>query len=184
MGLALQDTLSNFFSGLHIILDKPVNVGDFIELQDNNVMGYIEDIGWRSTSIRTLPNTLVVVPNSRLAGSIITNNSLPQPEMAALVQCGVSYLADLEKVERVTIEEARRIQQTIEGAVPDFEPFIRYNQFGDSNIHFTVILRVKAFTDKFLVIHHFIKALKARYHQEGIEISWPVRKVYNVSHID
>lgn len=183
VGLALQDTLSNFFSGLHIILDKPVNVGDFIELQDASVAGYIEDIGWRSTSIRTLPNTLVVIPNSKLAGSIITNNSLPQPEMAALVQCGVSYLSDLEMVERVTIEVARHIQQTIEGAVPDFEPFIRYNQFGDSNINFTVILRVKTFTDRYLVIHHFIKALKARYDREGIEISWPVRKVYNVGPI-
>ncbi len=178
VGLALQSTLSNFFSGLHIISDRPINVGDFIELQDANISGYVEDIGWRSTRIKTLPNTIVIIPNSRLAESIIINDSLPEPEMAALVQCGVAYGSDLEKVETITVDIAKKIQKTIPGAVRNFEPFIRYNAFGDSNINFTVILRVEKFVDKYLVTHEFIKALKKRYDKEGIEISWPVRKIY------
>lgn len=178
VGLALQNTLSNFFAGLHIIVDKPINVGDFIELPEANISGYVEDIGWRSTRIRTLPNTIVIVPNSKLAENIIVNDSLPEPEMAVLVQCGVAYGSDLKKVEKVTIDVARKIQKTVPGAVKTFEPFIRYHTFGDSNINFTVILKVEKFVDKYLVIHEFIKALKERYDKEGIEISWPVRKIY------
>ncbi len=178
VGLALQNTLSNFFAGLHIISDRPIDVGDFIELE-GNVSGYVEDIGWRSTRIRTLPNTIVVVPNSKLSESTITNYSLPDPETAALVQCGVSYNSDLKKVEKVTADVARRIQKTIPGAVKNFEPFIRYHTFGDSNINFTIILRVEKVVDKYLVIHEFIKALKERYAKEDIEISWPVRKIYS-----
>jgi len=177
VGLALQNTLSNFFAGLHIITDRPINVGDFIELE-GDISGYVEDIGWRSTRLRTLPNTIVIVPNSKLAESTIVNDSLPEQEMAALMQCGVSYESDLEKVEKVTTEVARKIQKTVPGAVKSFEPFIRYHTFGDSNINFTVILRVEKFVDKYLVIHEFIKALKERYDKEKIEISWPVRKVY------
>jgi len=178
VGLALQNTLSNFFAGLHIISDRPINVGDFIELTEGNISGYVEDVGWRSTRIRTLPNTIVIVPNSKLAESIIINDSLPEQEMAALVQCGVAYGSDLKKVEEVTIDVARKIQKTVPGAVKTFDPFIRYHTFGESNINFSVILRVEKFVDKYLITHEFIKALKERYDKEGIEISWPVRKIY------
>ena len=177
IGFALQDTLSNFFAGLHIVSDRPINIGDFVELE-GNISGYVEDIGWRSTRIRTLPNTLVIVPNSKIASTTITNDSLPVPEMSVVIQCGVSYTSDLNKVERVTIGAAKRIQEAVHGAVKDFEPFIRYHTFGDSNINFSVILRVKTYVDRYLVTHEFIKVLKKRYDKEGIEISWPVRKIY------
>lgn len=178
VGLALQDTLSNFFAGLHILSDRPVRVGDFIELPGTDITGYVEDVGWRSTKIRTLPNQFIIVPNAKLAESIIINDSLPEHEISTRVQVGVSYESDLEKVERVTVEVAKYIQENTPGAVKSFEPFIRFHTFGDSNIDFTVILRVEKFVDKYLVIHEFIKALKARYDQENIEISWPVRKIY------
>ena len=178
VGLALQSTFSNFFSGLYLLSDRPVTIGDYIKLE-GDISGYIEDVGWRSTRIRTLPNTIVIIPNSKLAESVIINNSLPEHEMAALVQCGVAYGSDLKKVEEVTVDVARKIQKTVPGAVKSFEPFIRYNTFGDSNINFSVILRVEKFVDKYLVTHEFIKALKERYNKEGIEISWPVRKIYH-----
>jgi len=176
VGMALQSTLTNFFAGLHIISDRPVNVGDFIELEAG-ISGFVEDIGWRSTKIKTLPNNIIIIPNSKLADSIITNVSFPEKEMGLVVQCGVSYESDLEKVEKVTIDVAREIQRTIPGAVKNFEPFIRYHTFGDSNINFSIILRVEQNLDKYLITHEFIKALKSRYDREGIEISWPVIKI-------
>ncbi|MBU3925517.1 MAG: mechanosensitive ion channel domain-containing protein [Patescibacteria group bacterium] len=177
VGLALQNTLLNFFSGLHIISDKPFNVGDFVELE-GGVSGFIEDIGWRSTRIKTMANNIVIIPNSKLAESVITNNFLPEKEMGVLVQCGVGYGSNLEKVEKVTIDVAGKIQKTVPGAVKDFEPFMRYYAFGDSNIDFSIILRVETFTGKYLITHELIKALKKRYDEENIEISWPVRKIY------
>lgn len=180
VGLALQDSLSNFFAGLYIVSGSPIKVGDFIELPADNVSGFVEDISWRATKLRTLPNTIVIVPNSKLSQSLLVNTYLPDKEMAVLVNCGVAYDSDLEKVEKVTVEVAAQIQKNVPGAVKTFIPFIRYNTFADSNINFTVILRGEEYTTKYLITHEFIKALKSRFDREGIEISFPVRKVYTV----
>lgn len=179
IGLALQSTLSNFFSGLYIISDGPVNVGDFIEL-DPTMCGYVEDIGWRSTRIRTIANTTIIVPNSKLAESTITNNSLNGEDLTIPVSCGVGYESNLAKVEKITIDVAKKVQKTVAGAVKDFEPIVRFKEFGDSNINFITVLKADNFDAKSPMIHEFIKALKERYDKEGIEISYPVRKmVYN-----
>ncbi|KYK20530.1 hypothetical protein AYK21_05970 [Thermoplasmatales archaeon SG8-52-2] len=121
IGLALQSTLSNFFAGVHLISDKPINVGDYIEL-DENTSGVIEDIGWRSTRIKTLTDNLLIIPNGKLAESNIINYSLPVKDFSIWVPCGVAYESDLKKVEQVTLEVARHIQQTADGAVKDFKP--------------------------------------------------------------
>lgn len=177
VALALQDTLSNFFAGVYIIADRPIRIGDFIELEDGT-KGFVEDIGWRSTRIKTLPNNIVIIPNSKLSQTTITNFYQPGEEMSVVIPCGVSYDSDLRKVEEVTIEVGKEIQKTIPGAVKDFTPFVRFNEFGDSNINFSVILRVNSFVDKYLVIHEFIKLLTERYRKEKIEISYPCTNVY------
>ena len=86
----------------------------------------------------------------------------------------------MKKVEKVSIEVAKEIQQTIEGAVKDFEPVFRYKEFGDSNINFITILRVEEPMRRFVVRNEFIKALKERFDKEKIEISWPIRKLYRM----
>ena len=176
IALALQGTLSNFFAGLHIISDRPVSVGDFIEL-DAETKGFVEDIGWRSTRIRTIGNVSIIIPNSKLSESVIINNTLPSKPTSVIVKCGVAYTENLEKVEKVVLEVAKEIQKTVDGAVKDHEPLMRFNNFGDSNIDFSVILRVEEFTSKYVITHEFIKALKKRFDREKIEISWPMRKI-------
>lgn len=176
VGLALQNTLTNLFAGLHIISDQPIRVGDFVHI-DGDIAGHVEDIGWRSTRIRQLSNILVIVPNSKLAESTIINNTLPDAETSVIVQCGVAYGSNLEKVEKITIETAKKIQKTVEGAVKTHEPFIRYHTFADSNINFSIILRAQNYVDKFKLTHEFIKELKKAYDKNKIEISWPVRKI-------
>jgi small-conductance mechanosensitive channel len=177
VALALQPTLSNLFAGLQIIIAKQVEVGDYVEL-DSGEKGYITDISWRNTTIRAIHNNLIVVPNSKLANTIVTNYNQPQMEMAVLVQVGVSYDSDLERVEKITIEVAKKVMREVQGAQSDFNPFIRYRAFDDFSINFTVILRVKEFFSKYLVRHEFIKALHKRYKEEGIEIPFPIRTVY------
>jgi len=177
VALALQESLSNFFAGLYIIADRPVKRGDYIELEDGD-KGYVEDIGWRSTRIRTLTNNIIIIPNSKLAQSKITNYYSPVQEMSAIIKCGVAYDSDLDRVEKIVVKVAKETLERTKGAVKTFEPFIRYNEFGDSNINFSIILRVNEFVDKYLVTHEFIKNLKRRFDKEGIEISFPARKVY------
>jgi small-conductance mechanosensitive channel len=177
VALALQDTLANFFSGVYIFFDKPIRIGDYVMLESGQE-GYVTHIGWRSTRIRMLPNNIVIVPNVKLVGSQITNFYLPETEMAVLVQVGVSYQSDLEKVEKVTIEVAKGVLQGVEGGVKEFEPFIRYHTFSDFSINFTVILRAEEYVSKYLITHEFIKRLHKRYQQEGIEIPFPIRTIY------
>lgn len=177
VALALQPTLSNLFAGFHITLARRIRVGDFVELETGQ-QGYVTDIGWRSTQLRELPNNIVVVPNSRLAEVIVRNYSMPEDEQAALVQVGVAYESDLAAVERVTVDTAREIQRSVPGAVGDFEPFIRYHTFADSSINFTVILRVKGFVDRYLVMHEFMKRLHLRYAEAGIQIPFPQRVIH------
>ncbi|MBI4463357.1 MAG: mechanosensitive ion channel family protein, partial [Acidobacteria bacterium] len=94
---------------------------------------------------------------------------------AVLVNVGVSYDSDLAQVERVTVEVAREIQETVPGAVPGFEPFIRYHTFDSSSINFTVIMRASEFVNNYLMKHEFIKRLHRRYKNEGIVIPFPIR---------
>lgn len=177
VALALQDTLSNLFAGIQIIASRQVKPGDYVKL-DSGEEGYVVDITWKNTTIRALPNNMIIVPNARLSNALITNYYMPERELAVLVQVGVSYSSDLSKVERVTIEVGRDVMKTVPGGVPEFEPFIRYHTFGDFSINFTVILRGKEFTDQYLIKHEFIKRLHERYKKEGIEIPFPIRTIY------
>jgi small-conductance mechanosensitive channel len=177
VALALQDTLSNFFAGLQIIGSGKVKPGDFIRLETGEE-GYVVDVTWRNTTIRQLANNMVIVPNAHLASSRVSNFDQPTKEQAILVQVGVSYESDLEEVQRVTIEVARNVMKSVQGGIPDFEPFIRYHTFGDSSVNFTVILRGKEVVDQYLIKHEFIKRLHVRYRREGIEIPFPMRTVH------
>ncbi|MBI4376622.1 MAG: mechanosensitive ion channel family protein [Elusimicrobia bacterium] len=177
VALALQDTLSNLFSGIHIVASRLVQVGDYIRL-DSGQEGYVIDIGWRATRIKELPNNVVLVPNSKLAQSVIVNYHEPDKEIAALVEVGVSHDSDLERVERVTIDVAREVMRETPGGVAGFEPAIRFHTFADSSINFTVVMRAREFADRFLIKHEFIKRLHGRYRQEGIEIPFPQRVVH------
>jgi len=173
VALALQDTLTNLFAGFHISIAKQIRVGDYIKLETGEE-GYVVDINWRSTKVKMLSNNLVFVPNDKINKAVVTNYYLPDREMAVLIDLGVHYKSDLEKVERVTCEVAKAVMQEVSGGVSYFEPFIRYNAFGDSSIKFTVILRAKEFTDQYLIKHEFIKRLHKRYAQEGINIPYPI----------
>ncbi len=177
VALALRDTLENLFAGFHVLIARQIKVGDYIRLQSGEE-GFVEDITWRNTILRHPTNNLIIVPNSKLSTSIITNFHMPQPELNVIVPVGVSYESDLEKVERTTLEVARQVQREVEGGVPDFEPRVRYTSFGDFSINFNVILRAKDFESQHLLRHEFIKRLKRRYEEEGIRIPFPVREVY------
>lgn len=175
VAMALQESLTNFFAGFYISVDRPLKVGEFVKLESKEE-GFIDGIGWRSSKVRLPSNNIIVVPNSRLAQSIIINYDRPTRDMELDIIVGVDYKNDLEKVERATIEVARDVLANTPGGVKDFQPFIRFKEFGDSNIMFSVILRIKTAIDKPLITHEFIKALKKRYDSEGIEISCTFRK--------
>ncbi|MFN3947612.1 MAG: mechanosensitive ion channel family protein, partial [Aquificaceae bacterium] len=180
VALALRDTLENLFAGFHILASRQIKVGDYVRLSSGEE-GFVEDITWRNTLIRQPSNNIIIVPNSNLSTSIVTNFHMPQPELSVIIPVGVSYDSDLEKVERITLEVAKQVQREVEGAVPDFEPLVRFFQFGDFSINFNVVLRAKDFPSQHLLRSEFIKRLKKRYEEEGIKIPFPTREVYLAS---
>jgi small-conductance mechanosensitive channel len=177
VALALQDTLSNLFAGIHVIASGQLKPGHYMKLGSGEE-GYVRDITWRYTTITTLQNNTVIVPNAKLASAIVTNYNIPNEEMSISVDIGVSYESDLEKVERVTIEVARGVMKDVHGGVTDFEPAVSYYKFGDSGIYFNVALRARAFVDQYAIKHELIKRLHKSYRDEGIEIPYPARAIY------
>lgn len=178
VGLALQDTLGNLFAGVHILVEKPVRVGDYIKLETGQE-GYVTDVGWRTTRIRMLPNNMVIVPNAKLAQSTLTNYSLPEQRMALLIPVSVSYASDPERVEKILVEEATKAAGEVPGLLADPAPFIRFIPgFGESSLDFTLICQVREFVDQYLAQHELRKRIFRRFHTEGIEIPFPQRVVH------
>ncbi|MEW5807448.1 MAG: mechanosensitive ion channel family protein [Acidobacteriota bacterium] len=177
VALALQDTLSNLFAGIHIIAAGKMKPGDYVRLESGEE-GFITDITWRNTTIKSFPNNFIIVPNSKLSSAIVTNFDLPEAEIGVSLKIGVSYGSDLEKVEKVTLDVAREVMSTVEGGVPGFEPAVRFHTFSDSSINFNVVLRARDYASQYFVIHEFIKRLHERYRQEGIVIPFPIRTIH------
>jgi len=178
VALALQDTLSNLFAGFYISLAGQVRVGDYIKLEGGQE-GYVTDISWRSTTMRALPNNLIVVPNSKLAQAIVTNFHLPEKRLSLLIPVSVSYDCDPERVEQVLIDEALLGAEHIAGLMKDPPPFVRFNPgFGESSLDFTLVCQVNEFGDQFLAQHELRKRLFRRFRKEGIEIPFPIRTLY------
>ena len=170
VALALQDTLSNFFAGVCIIFDKPVRLGDFIRI-DPSYDGYVESIGWRSTHIRTPSNTIVIVPNTTLSKAIITNFSLPTPQVASSVRIDVSADSDIDRVEEVLTDEAKRALD-VPGVVRTPEPSVALAPgFVDGGIGFTVSFHVRCIGDQPGAQHALRKRIAARFKKEGIAFS-------------
>lgn len=173
VALALQPTLENFFSGLQLLIDKPIRIGDYIEL-DSGEQGFVEKIGWRSTWIKMLPNNIVIMPNSKLSNSKLINYYYPEKELSVPVEVGVHYSSDLDKVEKICLEVAKRILHEHEYGVESYEPFVLFHTFDNSSINLTVMIRAKEYFNRFFIKSAYIKLLKKRFDEEGIVIPFPI----------
>lgn len=176
VALALQPTLSNFFSGAYVLSEGMISVGDYIELQGGPA-GYVVDIGWRSTRIRTWLNNYVLIPNSKMSDTIITNYSGPDPRINTIVTCGVSYDCNLEEVNRIALEVAENVVEGSDFAVKTEKPWFGYENFNDSNVDFWIYIQAKDRIGSFMLTSDLIKKLHQRFIDEGIEINYPIRKI-------
>jgi small-conductance mechanosensitive channel len=137
VALALQPPLANLFSGLQLVASRQIRPGDYVRLQTGQE-GYVVDINWRSISIREPPNNLVVVPNLMLAQAIFTNYRLPEPRVATRVPLRVAYGSDLNFVERLALEAARRALDDVGAEALARDAYFRFEEFGDSTVNVSV----------------------------------------------
>lgn len=177
VGLALQDTLGNLFSGFYLYVDRPIAIGDWIRLE-NGIEGQVVAIGWRSTHLLMPQENMVVIPNSKLSGSMVTNFSLPIQGTGFTIPLGVGYESDLEETEKVLIQAVGRVV----ARMPSFfdeggQPTVRFTKFGESSIDLTLGVRSRSFPDQAIIRHEVIKEVKASLAQAKIDIPYPQRVV-------
>ena len=167
VALALQDTLSNLFAGLHLLADRPIRVGDYVRLADN-VEGFVVDVGWRSTRVRQLQHAIAIVPNSSVAKATIVNYSLPEPRLGVSIRVTVDYASDLDRVEPVLLDEARRAVGEVPGLLGQPEPSVRVTGLTDAGTELSVNVQVASYTDQYLVLHELRRRIVRRFQAEGI----------------
>jgi small-conductance mechanosensitive channel len=177
VALALQDTLSNLFAGVHLLADRPIRVGDYVRIAES-IEGYVVDVGWRSTRVRMLANNVVIVPNKKVAESVITNYDMPERRMSIVLPVSVGYGSDPDRVEAVLTDVAVTAAGEVPGLLAEPEPFARMNPgFGAYALEFSLICQVASFVDQYLVQHELRKRILRRFRAEGIEIPVPVRAI-------
>ena len=176
VSLALKDTLSDVFAGLHILLSKKVQPGDFVSL-DSGEMGYIQNISWRNTKMLERSNNIIHIPNTKLSSAVIKNYDSGDPSFSVKIPLGVGYNSDLDQVEQVVMEVATELHSTMDEVNKDAEPSFKFRGFGESSIDLAVYFRGNKYGDQNPIIHEFIKRLHKRFNQEGIEIPYPMRTV-------
>ena len=174
ISLALKDTLSDFFAGLHILLSQKVKPGDFVEL-DSGHMGYVQNITWRHTILMERTNNEVTVPNAKISAAIVKNYDKGDPSFSIRVAVGVSYESDLDHVIKITEEVASNVIAQIDGARKDAPAVVRCFQFGPSSVDLKVYFRGKKYGDQHPIIDEFIRQIHKRFKSENIEIPFPIR---------
>ncbi len=167
VALALQEPLSNLFAGLFVSIAGQVRIGDQVRL-DTGVEGRVVDFNWRSTWLELPSSSIAVVPNAKLSQAIVTNFSLPTPEVAVPIEVVVDYESDAAQVERVATDVARGVLREVEGGIANFEPVVRFHAFGEVGLRATVVLRARTLGDLALVRHAFITRLHTKFREAGI----------------
>lgn len=170
VALALQDPLSNLFSGLFVTVAGQLRIGDYVRM-DFGVEGTITDFNWHSTRITAPSGDPIIVPNSRIAKAVVTNFSLPTQEVGFTVEFVLASGADLAKVESITLDVAQQVLREVDGGVSGFDPQIRVLAYVDLGIRIAVVMRARSFADQALLKHELLKRLDARYRKEGIAVA-------------
>jgi len=127
--------------------------------------------------VQQVQNNQAIIPNAKLAESIIINYFRPQPEMSVVVPVGVAYGSDLDHVERVAKDVGAEVMREVTGGVETHDPAVRFAAFGESIVDVNVVLRTREFAQQYFIVSEFVRRLHARFQREGIEIAFPVRTI-------
>ena len=171
IGLAAQDTLSNFFSGIHLLVDQPFREGDEIQMETGPVCT-VKRVGLRSTHLyNRQTHDLVVVPNNLLSTRLVTNKTRPDRKQRLTVEVAVAYGSDPDKVKRILVEAA--LAHPLVLREPGNEPQVRLMGFGDFVLTFAIIFWVADHSHRLSVPSDLRIAVLRRFDEAGIKIPSP-----------
>ncbi|HHD63561.1 MAG TPA: mechanosensitive ion channel family protein [Desulfobulbaceae bacterium] len=172
IALAAKDTLANFFGGIALFIDAAYKVGDYIIL-DTGERGEVVEVGIRSTKIKTRDDILITIPNSIMSTTKIINQSAPEPRYRIRLDVGVGYDSDLRLVEKTLLAVAKQNNALADKPLPR----VRVRSFGDSAIHFQLLVWVQDPRHRGRETHNLLKMIHSAFQERGIEIPFPKRDV-------
>ena len=176
IAFAAQDTLSNFFSGMHLLLDRPFTMGDVILLESGEYCR-VESVGMRSTKLYSIfDHELIVLPNNNIANQMIVNLVQPDTKMRVSIDVGVAYGSDLEKVNKILNDVVKNHDDIVD--TDEFPTVVRFKEFGDSSLDFTVRFWVDDYMKQWEVSSEVRDRIDKRFKEEGITIPFPQRTVW------
>ena len=176
IGLGLQNITNNFVSGLIILIERPIKVGDRIEFKELN--GDVVRIAARATTLLTNDNIAVIVPNSEMISSAVINWSYPTKQVRFNIPVGVSYDSDPELVKTLLLEVAKNHP----GVLKTSEPDVLFDSFGDNALNFILRVWTVEFVGKPGVLKSELNfAISKTFKDHGVEIPFPQREVHIVT---
>lgn len=166
VALALQDTLSNFFAGVHILIEEPMVVGDFIRLSTGEE-GVVRDIGWRTTRIQTFGNNIIVIPNTKITSGILTNYNLPEARVSAEITIVAAHGADPERIASIAMDAAAETEGVLEEPAPTvwFDPGVL-----PTHLQMKLIVHVPGVADRGRVQSQIRARVFERFRREGVPL--------------
>jgi potassium efflux system protein len=178
IGFGLQNIAQNFISGVILLIERPVQKGDFINVGET--AGTVEDIAMRATRIITRDGIEIIVPNSELISGRVTNRSAPTPVARVHVAVGVAYGSDVELVRKTLLAVAAQH----ESVLADPPPYVFFNDFGDSSLNFGLAVWIDKPQLEFLITSDLRFAIDAAFRKAQIEIPFPQRDLHVRSGLD
>jgi small-conductance mechanosensitive channel len=171
LALALQDTLANFFAGMHILLEEPISVGDAIRLSETEE-GVVTDIGWRTTRLRTGRNNIIVIPNTKITSGILTNYNLPDPRVVTELTVVIAHDADPGRAMQIALEELAAVRAALAEPAPKavFTPGVL-----PTHIQFSLFFSVADFAQQGPALSEARLRILGRYRREGVPLPPPTR---------
>ena len=176
IAFAAQDTLSNFFSGIHLLLDRPFKIGDLIFLEGGEYCR-VESVGMRSTKLYSIfDHELIILPNNTIANQKIINIVKPDARIRKKIEVGVAYGSDLEKVQYIMYQSAKQHPNVVDE--PGYEPQVRFVGFGDSSLDFIMYVWIDEVLNQWEVMSDIRLEIDARFRKEQVTIPFPQRTIW------
>ncbi len=173
IGMAAKDTLANMISGFTLMIDRPFRIGDRIQLSGGQI-GDVQDIGLRSTKIRTLDNQLLIIPNSDLCNTILTNQAFPDLRAKGRINIGVGYESDVDLVKSLLVATALEVNDVLRDPPPE----AYFTSFGDSALMMALFFWVDDYTKVFPVTDRINSLIIRRMGEHGVAIPYPTSTVH------
>lgn len=177
LGLAMQDTLGNLFAGIALQMDKPYEIGDWVEIQnpgnDEKWLGRIEEITWRSTFLKGFLDEHITIPNRLIAQSQISAYGAYGKPFTKRIDYHIPLGSPIEKAKSVALKAAKQVAE--KRSLP--EPTIYFNEVGESWINLRMLLPLRDYGGQIRMLDEVNSAVFEAFAQEGLQIAVPTRKI-------